>query len=154
MPPQHPNHPGDSRRAAPAAPAAKSVEPPIDEVEAITLLMDHPDLIASPEADRAFWLLTDEKLRAMYSAARAGQSMSELVSTLHPKTVPLVLSGKYVDAKDPRATLAGMVRDFEVRNKNLERMQQLLETAKQSGDRAQIARLSAVISSSNRKQVD
>ena len=129
----------------------------MEEVELLTLLADHPDLIASTDADKAFWLLTDERLRAMYSAARAGQPLSELLPTLASKTIKVVLSEKKTDAnpKDPIIRLAGMVANLENRKDRMSRTALLeeLRTAHRTGDRELVARITAQISS-NRKQVD
>lgn len=165
----HPNAP-----AAAVAAAKPSQAPPIDEVELISLLADHPTLIASPEADKAFWLLTDERLRAIYTAARAGQSFLELAPVqLPPPTAQLVLSGKYADAKDPRGQLVAMLRDLELRkamfghaelkksiveagrrgDRDLARLLAQLAEAQRKGDRELALRLADEISS-NRKQAD
>jgi DNA primase len=136
-PAQHPNAPSSQREdAAPAT--VKSVAPPsMEEVELVMLLADHPVLIATVEADRAFWLLTDDRLRAMYSAARDGQSFLELAPMhLPPTTAQLVLSGKYV-SKDPRPALAEMTRNLEARKANVVRMEfrRNLVDAGRRGDR-------------------
>ncbi|HET9622124.1 MAG TPA: DNA primase [Kofleriaceae bacterium] len=119
--------PGPDRSLAP---------PPMDELELITLLADHPVLIATAEADRAFWLLTDARLRAMYSAARAGQSLLELApAQLPPNTAKHVLSGKYA-SKDPSSSLAAMTSNLEARKVAAERfaMAKSIADAKRRGD--------------------
>ena len=153
--------------------------PPTDEIEVISLLADHPSLIATAEADKAFWLLTDARLQAMYSAARAGQSLLELAGTsgqLPPSTIVQVLSGKYADSKDPRAELISMTRNLEVRksgvgsaelkknlalahrrgDRELERKLAQLAVAERQGDHELAAELRASLESetSNGKQVD
>jgi DNA primase len=106
----HPNAPDpDGSKPAAAGPTTQSM-PSAEEVEVISLLADHPSLIATAEADKAFWLLTDARLQAMYSAARAGQSLLDLAATsgqLPPPTIVHVLSGKYADSKDPREARSG-----------------------------------------------
>jgi hypothetical protein len=111
----------------------------------------------------------------MYSAARAGQSFLELASMLlPPPTAQLVLSGKYAESKDPRASLAAMVAGLEERlvmldRKGLEtslsvakrggvspelvRLQAQLAVAQRKGDRELVEQLMALISS-NRKQAE
>jgi len=137
------SQPGHSNASAPGgeptAPATpKSVAPPpMDELEVIALLADHPLLIATAEADKAFWLLTDERLRAMYSAARDGQSFLELApEQLPPTTAKHVLSGKYVAAKDPPSSLAAMTRNLESRKVEAGRLElrKSLEDARRRGD--------------------
>jgi DNA primase len=177
----HPNAPGrdDDGGANPAPSQAsaptKAAMPLTEEVEVIQLLADHPSLIASPEADKAFWLLTDETLRAMYSAARDGQSFLELAPVQLPSPIAkAVLSGKYSDHKDPRAALAAMVANLEVRKGKLEsaglqkrlaatkhvttdrelaRLEAQLAVARAKGDRELAERLAGEISS-NRKQAE
>ncbi|MBL9017096.1 MAG: DNA primase, partial [Myxococcales bacterium] len=115
--PGHPNapggHPGSSSggpEGAGAPAAAADVRVPLWELEVICLLADHPSLIATSEADKAFWLLTDTRLRDMYSAARDGRSLLELAPVSLPKSsAELVLSGKYAEEKDPRVKLAEKV---------------------------------------------
>ncbi|MEO7731991.1 MAG: toprim domain-containing protein, partial [Kofleriaceae bacterium] len=136
-PPAHPNSPAPgTEEGAPATP--KSVAPPpMDELEVIMLLADHPVLIATAEADKAFWLLTDERLRAMYSAARDGQSFLELApAQLPPPTAKHVLSGKYASAKDPPSSLAAMTRNLEARKIDASRVElrKSLEDARRRGD--------------------
>jgi len=163
--PSHPNAPGHPN-APPAAgagrggpdearggnggpPAAQPAAPQIEEVEVIALLADHPSLIATAEADRAFWLLTDARLRDMYSAARErGQSLIELAPVQLPQpTAVIVLSGKYAESKDPRAELLGQIANLEHRRGELElaRIQQRLVDAQRRGDRHQARILSQLI---------
>ena len=119
----------------------------------ITLLADHPSLIATAEADKAFWLLTDDRLRAMYSAARAGQSFHELAPVHLPTTTAEhVLSGKYAEAKDPRAALIAMTGNLEVRKTQVGRneLEKTLADAKRKGNREH-ARLLAQLAQAERK---
>ncbi len=155
--PSHPNAPGpeggiDSAKPAPGV--EKSVTPPpVDEVEVITLLTDHPSLIATAEADKAFWLLTDARLRDMYSAARAGQTFHELAPVLLPTTTAeQVLSGKYAESKDPRAALVAMTRNLEVRKADvgLVELKKSLVDAGRKGDR-ELARRLAQLAEAERK---
>jgi DNA primase len=160
--------------AHPAAPPVSSAPPPTDEVELITLLTDHPSLVASPEADKAFWLLTDARLRDMYSAARAGQTFLELVPVQLPTiTAQHVLSGKYAAVTDPGVRLAAMVQHLERKkserglvelkarmveagrkgDRELARKLAQLVEAERKGDRALADRLASEIPS-NRKQVE
>ena len=77
-PRSHPNAPEETGADRGPGPAVPALPVPMEELEVISLLADHPSLIATVEADKAFWLLTDARLRDMYSAARAGQSFLEL----------------------------------------------------------------------------
>jgi len=178
--PSHPNAPGD-RQGADSAPGAtpSASMPPMDELEVIALLADHPSLIATAEADKAFWLLTDARLRDMYSAARAGQPFHELVAVhLLSPTAEHVLSGKYAETKDPRAALLAMAKNLEARktevgrndlrkqladagrsnNRELQRQLARLAEAERKGDHELVARIKDSIASdetsSPGKQVD
>jgi DNA primase len=138
------------------APSRKPSPPPIEEVELMALLSDHPALLATTDADKAFSLLTDGRLRDMYSAARQGQSMLELAHAHLPQpTADLVLSGKYAAAIDPRAHLV-VAMDHLVRRAadvGLRSLGQRLAEAKRSGDHELERKLVAEILST-RKQVD
>ncbi len=177
MPPQRPaQYPNASASAHPNAPGAGggsvarpggssgpndpqmapvAPRPPSEEVEVISLLADHPSLIATPEADKAFWLLTDARLRDMYSAARAGQSLHELAAAsghISPPIAVHVLSGKYADSKDPRGDLVAMTRNLEVRKSEvgLAELKKSLASAQKRGDR-EMARLLAQLAEAERK---
>jgi hypothetical protein len=111
----------------------------------------------------------------MYSAAREGQSFLELASTLPPQSAEHVLSGKYVEAKNPRALLAEMAENLNKRreathkaalskslaeaqrsgDRNLQRKLAQLAEAERKGDREAVARLSEDVDASeiSRKQV-
>jgi DNA primase len=134
--PQHPNAPAPrGEDAAPATPKLVA-PPPLEELELISLLADHPVLIATAEADKAFWLLTDDRLRAMYSAARDGQHLLELAPEhLPPPTAKLVMSGKYA-SKDPASSLSAMTRNLEARKVQVGRTEltRTLADAKRRGD--------------------
>jgi len=108
----------------------------MEELELVMLLADHPHLIATAEADKAFWLLTDERLRAMYSAARTGQSLLELAPVHLPSTTAQhVLTGKYA-SKDSTSALAAMTKNLEARQVTVRLMDinKQLADAKRRGD--------------------
>ena len=153
--PHAPQAPQNTGSAVPAKTTTASAAPPIEELEIIQLLTDHPALIASPEADKAFWLLTDDSLRAMYHAARAEeQSFLELVPLHLPSSIAkTVLSGKYSDHKDPRAALAEMVRLLETRKKMVEQhgLQKKLEAAKRGTSNPELTRLEAQLGVARRQ---
>jgi DNA primase len=148
----HPNAPGPGPDAPSERPAHVTL-PSTDEAEVIALLADHPSLIATADADKAFWLLTDTRLRAMYSAAREGQSLPELAPVELPKpTAEHVLSGKYAGAKDPRAELIKMIGNLETRRAELGKLELAkgLDEAKRTND-PQRARLMAQLAVAERK---
>ena len=161
-PAPHPNAPSPQREAATSATGGPVAPPPTEELELIALLADQPALIATAEADKAFWLLTDARLRDMYSRAREGQSFLELAPVqLPPPLAQHVLSGKYAHAKDPASSLAAMTHNLEARkagvglvnlknslvdarrrgDHDLARMLALRAVAERRGDRELAARL-------------
>jgi hypothetical protein len=118
------------------------------EIELISLLADHPSLIATAEADKAFWLLTDTRLRDMYSAARAGQSFLESAPVqLPPPSAKQVLSGKYSESKDPRAQLLAMITALSQKQAMLAQqgLQKSLAEAKRGGGDPELVRLQALL---------
>jgi DNA primase len=120
----HPNAPSSLREDAAHATDGAVAPPPTEELELVMLLADHPALIATAEADKAFCLLTDGRLRDMYSAARDGRSLLELAPVrLPPNTAKHVLSGKYALAKDPPSSLTAMRQNLETRKANRDRME-------------------------------
>jgi DNA primase len=134
---EHPNAPSSLREDAAPATETSVAPPPMEELELVALLADHPALIATAEADKAFWLLTDGRLRDMYSAARDGQSFLELAPVrLPPTTAKHVLSGKYALTKDPSSSLAAMTRNLEARKLGvgLVELKNRLADAKRRGD--------------------
>lgn len=171
----HPNSPLAQRADAPLRsdnPPVRTLDP---EVEVLSLLADHPSLLASSDADKVSSLLTEPRLQAMYSAARAGQSFLELASMLlPPPTAQHVLSGKYAEVKDPAAQLTALIENLERRgamlaqkgleqslaqarrggaDRELVRLQAQLAVAQRKGDRELVEQLTAQISS-NRKQAE
>jgi hypothetical protein len=146
------------------------------ELELMVLLADHPSLIATVDADKAFWLLTDARLRDMYSAARDGQSFHELVSVhLPPNTAKYVLSGKYVTHTDPEGKLRAMTANLETakrlrdrhdtakllveakrrsNDREFNRRVTELVVAERNGDWERAAQLRAELETSNGKQVE
>jgi hypothetical protein len=86
----------------------------------MALMADHPELIATPEAHKAFCLLTDDRLRDMYSAAREGQTLAELIA--NPAVIPpskLELVTRQIEAKDPRKQLTSMIENLESQRQEL-----------------------------------
>jgi DNA primase len=163
-----PQPPGASPTGAPtgastgAQTGAPTVAPrpnrplPAHEIELLALVTDHPTLLATPQANKAFSLLTDERLRDMYSAARAGASLAVLApDRLPPAAVEVILAGKYAQSPKPEALLDAKVWELEIaakKQRSLELDRQLAD-AKQRGDADAISRL--VLEVMNlRKQVD
>ncbi|HEY1552048.1 MAG TPA: DNA primase, partial [Kofleriaceae bacterium] len=173
-PQPRPNHP-NSPSANPNSPAPD--EPVLaktfgsDEIALVRLLLDHPSLIATPEADKAFWLLTDDALQAMYRQARAGTPLLELVS--QSQVAKHVLSGKHTEHKDPRAALLAMIQGLEQRQALVDakrdlrsfsdakrgthdrddvRLQAQLAVAKKQGDQQLVVLLEAQLASKRKQE--
>jgi DNA primase len=160
----HPNAPQrperHDREDTADATAGKVAPVPTEELELVSLLADHPALIATAEADKAFWLLTDERLRDMYSRARDGQSFLELAPVqLPPPLAKHVLSGKYALAKDPASSLAAMTRNLEARKAGmgLANLRTSLADARRRGDHdlaRQLAQRAVAERTGNRELAD
>jgi hypothetical protein len=157
----HPNAPGADRADDDRAGVRSIAQPggttplpppPTEELELIALLADHPSLQATAEQLGVFSLLTDGRLRDMYSAARTGRRLVELAPlSLPPASAELVLSAKYAAYPDPRQQLELMVAGF--RRKYASRLPELhrqLAEAKHRGDHELARRISLEIVS-NRK---
>jgi DNA primase len=138
-------------------PAAR---PPQHEIELVMLLADHPELMATADADRAFSLLTDVRLRAICSAARLGQTFLELAPALLSADVAqAVLSGRYADQPQPAAQLAAMADNLQqhARTVELQALQKQMIEAQRRGDRDEARRLAETIFHTRKqpgKQVD
>ncbi len=117
-----------------AAEAGRSPErpragpPPRDELAVLQILADHPSLIEEAERLGVFSLLTDRRLRDMYSAARAGEApLSALPEDAAGDIAERVLAGDYANLADPQQTLReavgnirGIRRRAELRRRNAE----------------------------------
>jgi len=152
----HPNAPnsGGTQRVENTGGNQNSADRGIDpEVEVITLLTDHPRLLTTPDADRVSSLLTDTRLRAMYSAARAGQSFLELAPMLSPATAQHVLSGKYAEHKDPASQLSALLGNLEQRQRMLAQkgLEKSLVAAQRGGSDKDLVRLQTLLAVAQRK---
>lgn len=72
---------------------------------------------------------------------------------LPPPTAQLVLSGKYAESKDPRASLAAMIAGLEQRMAMLDRkdLESSLSVAKRGGVSPELVRLQAQLAVAQRK---
>jgi DNA primase len=132
---------------APGAPEAKAPPPHRFELDILAILIDHPQLLATAEEHDVFSLLTDSRLRDMYSAAREGQSALS-AAPADPEIARHVLAGTFADTDDPAHTLVGMVEHLRrVRVKT-----RLLSSRPSLDQDAERERLRDIITS--RKQVD
>jgi len=143
-PARHPNAPSEVPAEREKTPGSVSIE----AVELLSLLADHPALLTTPDAQRAFSLLTEPLLRAIYSAAQGGQSLLELAPVLLPSTTArLVLSGKYAEAKDPAALLSQMARALETRKQrvSMRELNELMVEAQRRGDRDRARKIAMLV---------
>jgi DNA primase len=148
-------------RAGSAAPAIRTQPddgkaPPLEEIELVALLSDHPSLLPSSREHGVLSLLTDARLRAMYSASlESGASLVEMASTLPPSVAQLVLAGRFAQHPDPLRELVRMVDGLRVRDADFGRkdLERRLADARRSGDRELERRLTSEVIM-KRKQVD
>lgn len=147
-----PSQPGP--RAAPNAPEIGL--PNTEELELFALLSDHSPLVGSLIANEAVSLLTDPRLRDMYSQLQAGQRVEDVAQALlPPMSVAVVLSGKYRQEAAPEHRLGLMASALKQRYKTSEatRLQARLVEAQRQGQHALVRELAEQIVSL-RKQVD
>jgi DNA primase len=138
------------------ATAQTAKPPPTNELEVLALLADHPSLLPSTQEHGVLSLLTDDRLRDMYSASLAGQSLVEQAPLrLPPASAQAVLSGRFSQHPDPAGLLAQMVANLRLRSARMTEpeLYRRLEEARRAGDRELQRRISAEILKT-RKQVD
>ncbi len=137
-------------------PDEKSVESLLRELQVLAILADHPQLIELAEENDVFSLLTDERLRDMYCAARRGEPIISALPTDGSSFIAEhVLSGAFATAKDPRRGLLEAVASLrKVRKRpELAELQRRAQAAKRRGDVELERELVREILSA-RKQVD
>jgi DNA primase len=138
---------GSGSRSAPPQPAApapvtpvSTTPPPDHEIDVLALLVDHPSLLATADANGLFSLLTDGRLRDMYSAALRGGALVEQAPVyLPPAATRTFLEGRYANAADPQRTLLEMIaglRAAQHQRRSDELLGMILE-AKRRGDQHQ-----------------
>ncbi len=98
-----------------AGTGAGAAPPPTHEVDLLALLADHPSLLATADANGVFSLLTDERLRDMYSAALRGGSLMDLApSHLPASSTKTFLEGRYASASDPERQLLQQIANLRI----------------------------------------
>jgi DNA primase len=138
-----------------SAPARPLPPPPTDELRTIGLLVDHPNLLGLAEALDLRSVLTDPRLRDMYSAAREGQPHWWSVPAADSAMTERLLAGDYAKVANPEQTLEGSIKKLR-RARNDERavvLQREMEAAQRRGETELASRLSDEFWSL-RKQVD
>ena len=143
------------REIAPERRARTTDPPPPLELDIVALLADHPRLVQKAEQLGVFSLLTDPRLRDMYSAACAGQPMLSASEDTTPEIAKRVLEGMYAAVDSPDHSLdevVGRLRHSRQRAR-LAELQQRAELARRSGDSDTVRTLVSEILTI-RKQVD
>jgi len=115
------------------------VPPPSAELKVFAILADHPDLLSDAEHLGIRSLLTDARLRDMYSRRLAGQSFLDAAPPdISAFVAQEVLSGSYAQVASPKRTLENAVR--ALRRERLEqedtRLNRAIKDANRRGDRA------------------
>ncbi len=117
-----------------------------DELEVIALLADHSHLLATAEANGLFSLLTDVRLRDMYSAALRGAALVELAPDALPLTAAKkVLEARYASAEHPERQLLGMLEGLRTarHQRRSRELQRQLHDASRRGAQDEIRQLYA-----------
>ena len=117
-----------------------------DELAVIALLADHPRLLATAEANGLFSLLTDVRLRDMYSAALRGAALVELApDALPPTAAKKVLEARYATAEQPERQLLGMLEGLRAARqaRRSQELRRQLNDATRRGDQDEIRQLYA-----------
>jgi DNA primase len=130
---------GSVARTHPEAAADTQPDRPVppEEIELIALLADHPTLCGSAEEYGVLSLLTDARLRDMYSAAHAGRDLVACApSELSDLVAREVMAGQFRTLPNPRETLIDAVRTvsrvrLEAEARELDRQ---VQEAKRRGD--------------------
>ncbi len=131
--------------------------PPTDELDLLALLADHPKLLDQAENLGVVSLLTDGRLRDMYSATLSqGTSLVELAPVhLPPAIAQVLLAGRYAPHADPAHLLSQMTANLRHRQDRLahEDLLRRLADAKRRGDNQLAGQLATEVMKT-RKQVD
>ena len=135
--------------------AAPQADPPRHELDILAILADHPSLVEKAKALDVFSLLTDTRVRDMYSAACSGQPIVSDSNNLSPKMATAVLGGKYASLESPTDTLASMVATL-TRIKRMQRLPELQREAQLATRRGDAERARNLVNEilTIRKQVD
>ena len=125
------------------------------ELEIIAILADHPELVEKADGLNVFSLLTDSRLRDMYSASREGRPMLSESNEISPEIAQRVFEGVYASVESPENSLKNVVTQLvsSRRRDNLADLQKQAELARRRGD-MQTARTLVSEIITIRKQVD
>lgn len=112
--------------------------PPRDELELLALLDEHRQLFAAADAQDVVSLLTDERLRDMYFAARQGADVLTVApDDIRPLVARRLMSGSFANVTDPNHTLLEIADQLRVgqRRRELESLKQRAAEANRRGDK-------------------
>ncbi len=130
-------------------------DPPRHELDILAILADHPSLVQEAKALDVFSLLTDSRVRDMYSAACEGQPILHESNNLSPSMARSMLGGKYATLESPTNTLQSMVATL-TRAKQMQRLPELQREAQLARRRGDVERERTLVNEilTIRKQVD
>ncbi|MBT8495449.1 MAG: DNA primase [Deltaproteobacteria bacterium] len=164
--------PGDVQRAVRGGQARSQPEdrrpepaqlremPPRHELDVLSVLADHPQLLETAEERDVFSHLTDERVRDMYSAQRSGEHMLSALpddgsDPMVAQIAKYVFAGSYSEVKDPAHTLSETVASLlQVRKRA--RLELLQKQADEAGRRGDVERQRQLVREivETRRQVD
>jgi DNA primase len=128
--------------SAPPAATAPVVPPPPLQLELLAILADHPSLLPFAEELGVGSLLTDARVRDMYSAAQAGGSIVDAAPPeISDIVAKVVFAGSYESVQDPRRTLTEAMRMLQrdAMDGELSELKRQIKDAERRGD-TQLAR--------------
>ena len=113
--------------------------PPLEELQLLELINEHPQLFTIVDEQDVVSLLTDERLRDMYFAARhqGADMLSVAPDDIRSLVAKHMLSGSYANVKDPNhSLLEAMARVRNVRRqRELKMLQRQAQEARARGDK-------------------
>jgi DNA primase len=146
---QNQNSRQDYSQAQKPAQAPQKVAPPVrlpeKELKVLAILADHPGLRAAAEQLGVRSLLTDERLRDMYSAAPDGRlNLNDVPEDIRDAVATALFAGEYIKVPNPSRTLnetVGVLRAEQL-DAEVVRLTQQLKDAERRGDQALARELS------------
>ncbi len=125
---------------APQRPVRPATPPNDMELAILAILAEYPQLMETAEQNSVFSLLTDERLRDMYCAARSDRSYlsnpSEWPTELSSLVAKQMLAGAYADVKDPNHCLTEAISGLKrlQQRARLAALRREAQVAKRRGD--------------------
>jgi len=125
---------------APPRPVAPTTPPNVMELALLAILAEYPQLMETAEENSVFSLLTDDRLRDMYCAARQDRSYlsnpSDWPQELSSLIAAQMLAGEYADVKDPEHCLTEAISTYKRKQQRarLAALRREAQIAKRRGD--------------------